>query len=369
MLLGASCSNDDDPGADDCVSISSVMHGRVIDDQYIIAISKSDQESEEGARKRAESVLARHRISSKNVVRTISGEHEIIVSKMTKAQAEDIALDTDVLMVEPDRLVSICSCFKVVAPERVTWNVEMVGYGDGTGKTAWILDTGVDLDHPDLNVDRKRSRAFLDEFDSAEDGNGHGTHVAGIIGAKNNRIGILGVASNATIVALKVLDNGGDGTVSAVLDGIAYISKNGKRGDAVNISLSVEDLSDILDVEVEALGRKGFFIAIAAGNEQEDASYFSPSRASGENVYTVSAVDSLGNFATNFSNYGAVVDYAAPGIRILSTSSSGQYAYRTGTSQAAPHVAALLLLNNGKLNSSGTAKNDPDGMPDPIVHK
>jgi len=107
---------------------------------------------------------------------------------------------------------------------------------------------------------------------------------------------------------------------------------------------------------------------MAAGNDKEPARNFSPGRANGANIFTVSAIDSLDNFA-GFSNYGNdVVDYAAPGVRILSTYIGGKYAYMSGTSMAAPHMAGLLLLKGRNIVTSGAAKNDPDGTADPIAH-
>ena len=129
-----------------------------------------------------------------------------------------------------------------------------------------------------------------------------------------------------------------------------------------------EGTSDILDQQVKSTAGKGIYIAIAAGNEHAQADQYSPARANGTNIYTVSAVDSLDNFAS-FSNYGNnAVDYAMPGVRILSTYIGGRYAYASGTSMAAPHLAGLLLLEGSNFTISGSAKNDPDGTPDPIAH-
>ncbi|HEY8898486.1 MAG TPA: S8 family serine peptidase, partial [Niastella sp.] len=220
-----------------------------------------------------------------------------------------------------------------------------------------------------LNVDSIRSRSFISIETTAADQNGHGTHVAGIIGAKNNSFGVLGVASGATLVALKVFNKNGEGTVSSIIQALAYVNANAKAGDVVNMSLGEDQTSAILDAQVQGTAARGIYIAIAAGNDNKPASQFSPGRVNGTNIYTVSAIDSLDNFAS-FSNYGNdVVDYAAPGVQILSTWLNGQYATFTGTSMAAPHVAGLLLLNGKNLTSSGNAKNAPGGVLYPIAHK
>ena len=134
------------------------------------------------------------------------------------------------------------------------------------------------------------------------------------------------------------------------------------------MSVGGESSSEILDQQVQNTAARGIYIAIAAGNESKLANTSSPARANGNNIYTVSAVDRLDNFAS-FSNYGNdVVDFAAPGVKILSTWSDNRYAYASGTSMAAPHVAGLLLLRGRSITFSGYAKNDPDGNPDPIAH-
>jgi subtilisin family serine protease len=250
----------------------------------------------------------------------------------------------------------------------LTWNIKRVGYGDGTGKTAWIIDTGIDFTHPDLTVDQTRSRSFISGVTSANDENGHGTHVAGIIGAKNNTFGVLGVASGATLISLRVLDKDGSGRLSSIIQALGYVNSNAQAGDVVNLSLGEDSVSTILDQQVQNTASRGIYIAIAAGNDSKPARDFSPGRANGPNIFTVSAIDSLDNFAS-FSNYGNdVIDYAVPGVRILSTYKGGKYAYMSGTSMAAPHMAGLLLLKGRNIVTDGTAKNDPDATPDPIAH-
>ena len=257
----------------------------------------------------------------------------------------------------------------MVAPRLIPWNINRVGYGDGRGKRAWIIDTGIDFDHPDLNVDSVLSKSFITGQTSANDENGHGTHVAGIIGAKNNQFGVLGVASGASLISLRVLDKDGEGLLSNIVKALAYVNNNASAGDVVNMSLGDDEgISATLDQQVRNTAARGIYISIAAGNEKQLANKYSPARTNAENIFTVSAIDSLDRFAS-FSNYGNdVVDYSAPGVRILSTFINGRYAYMSGTSMAAPHVAGLLLLKGKNLTSSGTALNDPDGTADLIAH-
>jgi subtilisin len=354
---------------DDCLTVRSSSNGLPVNDRYIISLPADENSSDGRKSVKAVALLAKYNLSDERILNHFTGEYSHYVLNLSVTEAARLARDGDILFIEQDKIVSICACFSVIEPRLVTWNVDKVGYGDGTGKTAWLLDTGIDLKHPDLNVDTVRSRSFVPEIPTARDENGHGTHVGGVIGAKNNRIGTLGVASNATLVALKVLDDEGNGLLSYVIDALAYIRNNAKSGEVVNISLGVEDLSDILDNEIKALAKKGIYISIAAGNEGKEANRYSPGRTNAENVYTISAVDSLDRFAS-FSNFGNdVVDYAAPGVRILSTYSFGKYAIMSGTSMAAPHVSGLLLINDGKINSSSYALNDPDGTPDKIARK
>jgi len=245
------------------------------------------------------------------------------------------------------------------------WGIQRVGAVGATYSSnaiAWVIDSGIDLDHPDLNVDVARSRSFIRDT-SPDDGNGHGTHVAGTIAALNNNIGVVGVAPGAPVVAIRVLDRRGSGTTSGVIAGVDHVAANGAPGDVANMSLG-GGVSDALDAAVVAAASKGIRFTLAAGNESADANTSSPARANGTNIYTVSAF-AQGDKWASFSNYGnPPVDVGEPGVSILSTYKDGSYNTLSGTSMAAPHLAGILLL--GQISTNGTVSGDPDGNPDPI---
>jgi subtilisin family serine protease len=194
-----------------------------------------------------------------------------------------------------------------------------------------------------------------------------GTAVSGIIGAKNNDVGVVGVAANATIVALRVFDDYGRGSTSSVIKAVNYAAANAKPGDVVNMSLG-GGVSAALDDAVKAAAAKGILFAVAAGNSGVDCSSNSPARVDAPNVYTVSSMNQYGAFSS-FSNYGASVDVAAPGEGIVTTDKSGSYGTGSGTSMAAPHVAGLLLLRGTGFGRSGTVTGDKDSHPDEIASK
>jgi hypothetical protein len=249
------------------------------------------------------------------------------------------------------------------------WGITRVGGAEvytGTRK-AWIIDSGIDLDHPDLNVDVNLSANFVFRGkDSPDDGNGHGTHVAGTVAAIDNDIDVVGVAAGASVVAVRVLDNSGSGSYSGVIAGVEYVAVNASNGDVANMSLGGPG-SSALDEAVEAAAASGVKFSLAAGNSGSNANNYSPARANGANIYTVSAIGQNGCLAS-FSNYGSAVDYAAPGVGVESTKKGGGTTTYSGTSMAAPHVAGILLLGN--VATDGTVScGDPDDKPDPIAHR
>lgn len=257
------------------------------------------------------------------------------------------------------------------ASQTTPWGITRVGgAGNGTGNTIWIIDTGIDLAAADLNVDASRGfNAFTRGRDSKSlsDNNGHGTHVSGTAAAIDNGFGVVGVAAGATVVPVKVLDSRGSGSYSGVIAGVDYVASNASAGDAANMSLG-GPVSASLDSAVLNAANGGVLFALAAGNESDDCDNHSPGRVGNQstNVYTVSAIDDTDTLAY-FSNYGACVDVAAPGVDIESLQPGGSTVAWDGTSMASPHVAGILSL--GAVNTDGTANGDPDGNPDPIAHR
>lgn len=327
--------------------------------------------------------LSKHNINKESVTYIYSSVVLGFAGYLTQEQAFRLQNDPKVLIVEKDKAIFV-EPVEVLLPEKeekplagtqtVPWGISAVGgyaISANNSRLGWIVDTGIDLYHPDLNVDASLSKTFVRSgIDSTtpNDFHGHGTHVAGIVAAKDNDFGVVGVAAGNKVVAVKVLSSSGQGWDSDVIAGLDYIGKRGKPGDVVNMSLGGE-ASPSLDQAVVALGAKGIFVVVAAGNSRANANYFSPARANGRNVITVSAHDANDTFAS-FSNFGnPPVDYCAPGVSIFSTYKNGSYATMSGTSMAAPHVAGILLANNKTIFSRGYVKNDPDYVPDRLASR
>ncbi|WP_404456761.1 S8 family peptidase [Oceanobacillus kapialis] len=211
-----------------------------------------------------------------------------------------------------------------------------------------VLDTGVDYNHPDLNGKTNRGYDFVDRDYTPSDANGHGTHVAGIAAAEtNNGTGIAGMAPNTDILAVRVLDASGNGSLSNIANGIRYAADNG--AEVINLSLGCACDTQTLESAVNYAWNSGSVVVAAAGNDGT-SQQFQP--ASYANAIAVGAVDRNNNKAS-FSNYGTWVDVSAPGVDIASTYPGNGYAYLSGTSMASPYVAgqAALLTGQGKSNA------------------
>lgn len=380
-LLGCQSDNDVQPAgfSADCLVKASANSGQAIAGSYIVTyqpeqpISASPNARIGSAQVAVGQLLTRYRVADTQAQLLTTGEQTSFLAHLTVSESEQLRQDPAVALVEPDRIMSICNCVDLATTSTLRWNVQQTGFGRGdvqADKTVWVVDTGIDLDHPDLNVDTDRSRSFINgqtgAAATADDQNGHGTHVAGIIGAKNNTIGITGVASGARLVALKVLNQLGEGRLSGIIQAVNYVAQNGRAGDVVNLSLGGEGQSTTLERAIQRAADTGILFAIAAGNEGENSDNYSPARVNHPNVFTVSAMDRNNQFAS-FSNFGSSVDVCAYGVRIASTYKDGRYATLSGTSMAAPHVAGLLFIRGNQLPTRGTVQGDPDGQADPIA--
>lgn len=375
-LLIAGCSQKEDQLQDDSVELKSAS----VAGKYIVVLKEDARIAQADLRIRNEKVKekALGLLKKYEVTGEIEEVYETALQgftvKMAPGQARKMNIDPTVGYIEEDKVISLSPIEMNAKPggggttppaQTIPWGITRVG-GVATftvTNTAWVIDTGIDLDHPDLNVDEARSKTFVSSK-SADDDNGHGSHVAGTIAAKNNTFGVVGVAPGAMLVAVKVLTRSGSGSTSGVVAGIDYVAANAKSGDVANMSLG-GGVSTTLDDAVKKAALSGIKFALAAGNESDDANNHSPARVNGTNIYTVSAMDKDDNWAY-FSNYGnPPIDFCAPGVYVYSTYKSGGYATLSGTSMAAPHVAGILLL--GPVRTDSEVLNDPDGNPDPIA--
>jgi subtilisin family serine protease len=212
-------------------------------------------------------------------------------------------------------------------------------YTSGTAGnvTAYVLDTGVKINHADFGGRASYGRDFIDNDAVADDCNGHGTHVAGTIGGAS-----YGVAKQVKLVAVRVLNCSGSGSYSQILAGVDWVTKNAVRPAVANMSLGGSTTSSkALEDGVRRSIAAGVSYAIAAGNDNKDACAQTPARVAA--AITVGAIDSADSRAT-FSNFGTCVDLFAPGVKIVSTSYKGGTATMSGTSMAAPHVAGVVAL-------------------------
>ncbi|KAA5829117.1 S8 family peptidase [Saccharopolyspora hirsuta] len=205
--------------------------------------------------------------------------------------------------------------------------------GTGEGVTAYIIDTGIDTSHPDFGG--RAEVGFDAHGGDGSDKQGHGTHVAGTIGSNT-----YGVAKGVKLVGVKVLGDDGSGTTEQVVSGIEWVAENANGPSVANMSLGGPK-DPALDEAATNLVNKGVFLAVAAGNESQDAENVSP--ASAEGVFTTAASDNQDGSA-EFTNFGATVEGYAPGVDIVSTVPGGGTEALSGTSMASPHVAGVGAL-------------------------
>jgi subtilisin len=316
---------------------------------------------------------------------------------------DSILKNPEVDYVQPDVILKAFSQTLPTGINRVDGDLSSTKSGDGSGTVnvdIAILDTGIQLNHPDLNV--YRDTTFVSGTTSGNDDDGHGTHVAGIAAAKDNTEGVVGMAPGARLWAVKVLDKNGNGFDSDIIAGIDYITQHANEIDVVNMSFGGPCCDTALHTAIANSVAAGVTYTAAAGNDGIDAGSEEP--ANYPEVITVSAISdtdgkcgaqggSSDDRFASFSNYGSVVDMSAPGVNILSTYIGSSYATFTGTSMATPHVtgaAALYeslhtgatpsevrnaLLSSGSTPSTvcdgkghGYFTGDPDGIAEPLLY-
>src|SRR3990167_1421348 len=273
-----------------------------------------------------------------------------------------LRVDEDVLVTTQAKPVST-----VQAAQVLPWGIDRVdaelvwpsGNNADPVKVA-VIDTGISKDHPDLKANIQGGYNAINSTKSWNDDNGHGSHVAGIIGALNNTVGVVGVAPLVDLYAVKVLNRQGSGFLSDVIEGIQWAVANGMK--VANMSLGSSSGTQSMHDAVIAAYNAGLTIVAAAGNSGGAVIY----PAAYPEVIAVSATDSANNLAS-FSSRGPEVDLAAPGVSIYSTYKGTGFATLSGTSMASPHVAgaAALVLNT----PVGAYDLDADNVWDPAEVK
>lgn len=260
----------------------------------------------------------------------------------------------EVAWVEDDFIISVSTaCFFVRRPrlrprkQSMPWGITRVkapeAWGSATGKgvRVAVLDTGIDMTHPDIRANIAGGFDCINETTNVVDDNGHGTHVAGTIAALDDDFGVVGVAPEARLYAVKAFDSGGQGQVSDIVQGMEWCIAN--RVQIINMSFGTVDSSKALTMAIEKAAQAGIVMVAAAGNDGRRDGVLYPARD--PNVIAVAASTRDDRIAS-FSNSGGQVAIAAPGEDIYSTYRDGGYKSLTGTSMACPHVtgvAALLL--------------------------
>lgn len=272
----------------------------------------------------------------------------------------------EVLRIDDDLVISAIA--KPVPPqpaEEIPWGVDRIHAtaawptGKGLGIKVAILDTGIDLDHLDLQANIKGHVNMISPLKSGNDDNGHGTHVAGTVAAVDNAIGVVGVGPEIYLYAVKVLSKTGSGWLSDLIEGLQWCINN--KMQAVNMSLGAPaDNQSFHDAIIKAYEAGIILVAAAGNNGTTGGSVDYPAKY--PETIAVSAIGRDNTLAA-FSSFGPEVDLAAPGVDIKSTYNNGYYKNLNGTSMAAPHmagVAALVLTT-----PVGLYDLDADGVWDP----
>lgn len=266
-------------------------------------------------------------------------------ASLTAEQIKELENDPLVAYVEPDGIMSINQQILPYGVNYVDADISSTLAGNGSGSVTnvrvFVIDTGVGT-HTDLN--RVNHVNFAGDGNN-NDCNGHGTHVAGTIAARDNSTDVVGVVPGAPVTGVKVLGCGGSGSISNIIKGVDWVTANAVKPAVANMSLG-GGISTALDDAVRRSAASGVFYAVAAGNSGTNACNSSPARAGAgtNNGIVTTAASDRNNREASFSNFGSCVDIWAPGVDTLSTRLGGGTTRFSGTSMASPHVAGSAAL-------------------------
>ena len=346
-------------------SLKAAAKGR-----YIV-ILKEKATSTEGAATtpaRVSRICQKHRLKSKPR-RVYSHAIKGFTGEITDAELAALKRDPEVASVEEDGIAFIAAQTLPTGVNRMdvekNATAKINGVDERVDVDVAILDTGVDLDHPDLNL----VEAVNFTTYGLDDVYGHGTHVAGIVGALDNGYGVVGVAPGARIYSLKVMGDDAWGYWSDIIQGIDWVTAHVDTIEVVNMSIIGTGPYYPLQYAIQQSVAKGVVYVVAAGNDSQDI--YGPDGELNTNddqipaaypeVATISAMSPTQNIMASFSNFsrsvvaknpvsssGAAIDFAAPGVGILSTCIGGRYCTKSGTSMASPHGAGLAALYAAK---------------------
>jgi subtilisin family serine protease len=323
-------------------TIANANAANVIKDRYIVVL----KDNAEGRRPGITAHLAA------KFGGTVTNEYGTAVRGFTvdlsEKAARRLAANPAVESVEQDRTVTMTDT-RSGTQSGATWGLDRVDQralplggsyaypNTAADVTAYILDTGVRLSHSEFAGRARSGYDFIDKDVDASDCQGHGTHVAGTVAGKT-----YGVAKQAKIVSVRVLDCNGSGSYSAIIAGVDWVTKNAVKPAVANMSLGGSGSSS-LDTAVKNSIASGVTYAVAAGNEKKDACTVSPARQ--PDAITVGATDAK-DARASYSNHGKCVDLFAPGSAVLSSTKASDTSSGTmsGTSMATPHVAGVAAL-------------------------
>ncbi|MGC0120095.1 S8 family serine peptidase [Pseudoalteromonas piscicida] len=373
--------------------ILSVESNKAIKDQYIVVFStpsvlnvQNSKAIASFANKQAKALENKHNVS---ITKEFGGVLNGVVINASAKQLKGLLNNPNIDYIEQDQMVTVTPAITASGDQaNPTWGLDRVDQRnlplnsnyhydfDGTGVTAYVIDTGVRISHNEFGNRASHGYDFVDNDNDATDCNGHGTHVAGTIGG-----GEYGVAKNVNIVGVRVLGCNGSGSYSGVISGIDWVKNNASGPSVANMSLG-GGVSQAVDDAVNNAVASGVSFVVAAGNDNSNACNYSPARAA--DAITVGSTTSS-DARSSFSNYGNCLDIYAPGSSITSAWYNSDTSTNTisGTSMAAPHVAgavALYLDENPSLSpsqidsllsqrsSKGKVSNPQSGSPNELLY-